>query len=165
MQIKKSIALATTLAVSFAFAPTQLAAQAPIASGFASISQPGGLRTFSFTAVKLKDGSIKGQTELHVRSRGARFHSTISSMFVDPAGNLWLAGPVTQSTAPATAPPAVGNTAFILLRRKNGVVQVSLMSFAPPTLSTAAAIAAVFGTPPERIFLPPALINGHLTLN
>lgn len=64
--------------------PTSTAApgSGPSASGHGNLTTVGQLRTFSFTAVTHKDGSVTGEAQLDNRGQGQKIHMAIDCLSV-----------------------------------------------------------------------------------
>lgn len=72
----------------------------PSAGGGGHFEITGDLRTFSFTAITERDGSVKGQAQLYNRDQDVRLHMDIDCLRV--VGNIaYASGVITQSTTPA----------------------------------------------------------------
>lgn len=75
----------------------------PGASGHANLSVGDGLtRTFSFTAVQHRDGTVTGQGEVNNPSFPIRVHFTIDCLKFGEGNRVIASGPVTQSSDPGT---------------------------------------------------------------
>ena len=75
----------------------------PAASGHANLSVGDGqTRTFSFTAVQRRDGTVTGQGAVNNPSFPIRVHFTIDCLKVDEGNRVIASGPVTQSSDPGT---------------------------------------------------------------
>jgi hypothetical protein len=80
----------------------------PSASGQGILTSDGELRTFSFTAVQHKDGTVTGQAEVNNRALNLRVHIEIVCLNI--IGNrAYVGGFVTQSSLPSFTVP--GDTA------------------------------------------------------
>lgn len=69
------------------------------AAGSGHLTVGGELRTFSFSAVRLADGRVKGQWERFNRAVGVRDHGRVSC-FTIQGNRVWLGGPATFATTP-----------------------------------------------------------------
>ncbi len=75
----------------------------PAASGHANLSVGDGqTRTFSFTAVQHRDGTVTGQGEVNNPSFPIRVHFTIDCLKFGEGNRVIASGPVTQSSDPDT---------------------------------------------------------------
>jgi hypothetical protein len=71
----------------------------PSASGHGNLTIAGELRTFSFTAVTHKDGSVTGEAQLDNRAQGVKLHLAIDCLKV--VGNTaTVSGTVTEVSGP-----------------------------------------------------------------
>ncbi len=76
-----------------------IADSGPSASGHGNLTVGGELRTFSFTAVTHKDGSVSGECQLENRAQGVRLHIAIDCLQV--TGNMAsVSGTVTEVSGP-----------------------------------------------------------------
>jgi hypothetical protein len=97
----KILTFALFLTLAMAWQPISNAApdNGPSASGHGNLTAGGELRTFSFTAVTHKDGTVTGEAELDNRSTGNTIHLSINCLTV--SGNKALvSGVVTNSHGP-----------------------------------------------------------------
>jgi hypothetical protein len=87
-------------------------ASGPLVTGHASvIQQPSGaLRTFSFSARMMPDGSVKGEYVNHNRQGGFVNHGEIDCLRLIGTNGAVMSGPIRKSDNP-TAPPG-GRTIF-----------------------------------------------------
>jgi hypothetical protein len=74
------------------------AANNPSATGSGQVTLDGGFRTFSFTAVQLKDGTNKGQAELFNRGQDVRVHVEIDCLRIFDGNKATMSGVVTESS-------------------------------------------------------------------
>ena len=101
MKNLKILALALVAGLTMLSQPTASAVRAngPSALGHGNLTAGGELRTFSFTAVTHKDGSVTGEAELINRSSGGEFQLAINCLSV--SGNAAVvSGVVTNSDGP-----------------------------------------------------------------
>lgn len=112
-----------------------MVAGGPSASGHGNLTIGGELRTFSFTAVTHRDGTVTGQGQLNNRQQGVKLHLTIDCLLV--SGNTAsVSGTVTSVSGPTAV--QVGDR-FIFRVVDNGEG-----SKAPPDT-----ISLVFSFPPS----------------
>jgi hypothetical protein len=81
----------------------------PSASGHGNRISLGELRTFSFTAVQQKDGTVIGEAEVFNRGFPVRVHQKIDCLKFVEGNKAIMSGPITQSSDPGVA--ALGNIA------------------------------------------------------
>ena len=82
------------------------------ASGHGNLTVNGQFRTFSFTAIRQRDGEVTGQFELHNHATGVRLHGRVTCFFafarpLDPNRGAMFAGGVvthTDGTIPEGTP-------------------------------------------------------------
>jgi hypothetical protein len=84
----------------------------PKASGHANLSVGDGqTRTFSFTAVQHRNGTVTGQAAVNNPSFPIRVHFAIDCLKFDGGNRVIASGPVTQSSDPGTI--AVGRISVV----------------------------------------------------
>lgn len=77
------------------------AGEGPLASGHANFTLDGSLRTFSFTAVTHRDGTVKGNAQANNRATGVKIHLDVNCLRLLPNGRTAiLSGIVERSTDP-----------------------------------------------------------------
>jgi hypothetical protein len=135
------IACAETSAPADAFSPISsgpqfsLSASGPSASGSGVlIQQPSGaMRTFTFHARVMPDGSVEGEYDNHNRQGGFVNHGDVDCLRFIGENVAVMSGPVTRSTNPA----AVMGSVTIFLVEDNGEGaetpdRISLLAIFPP---------------------------------
>jgi hypothetical protein len=84
-----------------AVATAALAGHPPKAQGSGVLDLVGGLRTFSFTARVMPDGTVQGMGNIQNRSQGNHVKFTIDCLLVETATIATMSGRVTSTTDPA----------------------------------------------------------------
>jgi len=149
----KILAFALVVGMTMLSQPTSSAARAngPSASGHGNLTVGGELRTFSFTAVTHKDGSVTGEAELINRASGGKFHLAINCLSVSGIDAV-VSGVVTNSDGPTNLLGWTG--VFRVTDNGEGANdppdQISFTFFFPPptTVSCQSFVPAQFSTVP-----------------
>jgi len=132
-----TIALAMIVAALGAISVGAFGGNTPSANGQGSINEPLGLRTFSFSAITKKDGSVTGQATLHRRAT-TLFFAKVDVNCLNIVGNTaTVSGVVTNSSNPE----AIGLVALFRVTdngegQGNTSDQISLLYFDAPDSGT-----------------------------